>query len=215
MLLFYYTATLATRALMAFLTHSEVTGRQNVPRSGPLIIVSNHLNNVDPPVLSACVPRRIVFMAKEELYESRGISGLLARCFGAFPVRRGEVDRQALRQALKVLETGLTLGLFPEGTRSPNSQMQSAQPGTAWIPLESGSPILPVAISGTEGIRTVVDILARPTIRICIGRPFRLPEFPTGKRSTHLPEATRIIMESIASLLPPEYRGVYSTEPSR
>lgn len=206
---FYYVATFTTRLLMAAMTNATVTGRDLLPRKGPLILVSNHLNNVDPPVLSACFPRRIVFMAKEELYEARTVFGFLSRRFGAFPVRRGEVDRRALKQALGVLEQGLTLGLFPEGTRSQNGKMQPAQLGTAWIALESGVTIQPVGIWGTEAIRSLGDVLGRPRIGVTFGKPFNLPSFSGGKRSAHLPEATRIIMESIAAVLPPQYRGYY------
>jgi len=208
---FYSFATFLTRLMMATMTSTEVTGRDLVPRSGALILVSNHLNNVDPPVLSACFPRRIVFMAKEELYYSRNVSGLLARGFGAFPVRRGEVDRRALKQALQVLGQGMTLGLFPEGTRSHNRRLQEAQMGTAWIASESGATIQPAAIWGTEGIKTPGDVIARPHIHVSFGEPFKLPPFPPGKRSSHLGQATQLIMGSIASLLPPQYRGIYGS----
>jgi len=123
----YYVYTFLTRVVLVTLTRWEVTGRDHVPRTGGVILVSNHLNNVDPPILSASLPRRIAFMAKEELYYARNASGFLARTFGAFPVRRGELDRRALKEALKVLRQGLILGLFPEGTRSPHGQMQEAQ----------------------------------------------------------------------------------------
>ncbi len=206
---FYYVATFLTRVLLVTLTRWQVDGRHNVPRKGGLILVSNHLNNVDPPVLSASLPRRIVFMAKEELYYGRNLSGFLARSFGAFPVHRGEVDRRALKQALKAVEEGLVLGLFPEGTRSHNGQLQEAQLGTAWIALESRAAILPVAIWGTETIRTVGDVLARPRIRVSIGQPFHLPPLPPGKRSAHLAPATQVIMGEIAALLPEPYRGAY------
>ena len=196
---------------MVTMTNTEVTGRDLVPKTGALILVSNHLNNVDPPVLSACFPRRIGFMAKEELYYARNVSGLLARSFGAFPVRRGEIDRRALKQALQVLGQGMTLGLFPEGTRSHNGRLQQAQMGTAWIAMESGATIQPVAIWGTEDIRKLGDVLARPHIRVSFGEPFNLPPFPQGKRSSNLGQATQLIMGSIATLLPPRYRGIYES----
>lgn len=210
--LFYYLATFATRVLLVTLTRWEVTGRQHVPRRGGLILISNHLNNVDPPILSASLPRRIIFMAKEEVYHSRGIMGVLTRAFGAFPIRRGEVDRRALRQAFRALEQGMALGMFPEGRRSPTGRLQPAQMGTAWIALESGAPILPVAIWGTEGIHRLGDILARPRIRVNIGKPFSLPSSPLEKRSARLAQATQTIMEAIAALLPPQYLGAYSSQ---
>lgn len=208
---FYYIATFLTKFLLTLLTRCRVTGLEQAPRKGAVILVSNHISNVDPPILAAVLPRRVVFMAKEELYYGRNLFGFLTRGFGAFPVRRGEVDRKALKLALMALERGNVLGVFPEGTRSPNAQMQEAQLGAAWIALESGASVLPVGIWGTEVVRSVGDVLGRPSVRVNVGKPFKLPPMPAGKRSAQLGEATRVIMQSIAVLLPPEYRGVYGS----
>ncbi|MCL0098225.1 1-acyl-sn-glycerol-3-phosphate acyltransferase [Dehalococcoidia bacterium] len=131
MILFYAVATATMKTLLFSLTRWEVKGRENVPRNGPLIVVANHLSLIDPPLLSASVPRRVFFMAKEELFSSWGAA--FVRWFGAFPVRRGTLDRKALRQAMQVLERGQTLGMFPEGKRSLNQQMNEAEFGIAMI----------------------------------------------------------------------------------
>jgi len=132
---FYTVCNLTMKALLLLLSDWEVEGKENVPPSGPLIVVANHLNLPDPPLLTASIPRRIIFMAKEELFRSRG--GPFVRWFGAFPVRRGELDREAIRQAMEILDAGLALGMFPEGRRSPNSGLIQAEPGTALIALRS------------------------------------------------------------------------------
>ena len=148
-------------------------------------------------------------MTKQELvYSRRG--GLFIRAFGALPVRREGIDREALKAAQALLGRGMALGMFPEGTRSRTARMQEAYPGTALIALSSGAPILPVGITGTEHIKSAGQVLARPHITVTIGEAFHLPKRP-GRVSTQLAELTDIIMGRIAQLLPPSYRGVYSS----
>jgi 1-acyl-sn-glycerol-3-phosphate acyltransferase len=207
--LFYYVGTTTMKALLITFSRWQVLGRENVPQKGPIIIVANHLNLADPPLLSASIPRRIVFMVKQELYYSTP-GARFVRAFGAFPVHRGGIDREALHQAMKVLEQGLALGMFPEGTRSPNAQMQQAFPGTALIALRSGAPILPVGIAGTEKIKGVREVvLGHPHITVTIGKPFPLPPIDSKVTSAQLRELTNLTMSRIAELLPQSYRGVY------
>jgi len=149
-------------------------------------------------------------MAKEELFRSRVISYLI-RNFGSFPVHRGQLDRQALRQAHQMLTDGLALAMFPEGKRSRNAQLQPAFSGSALIASRNrGVPILPVGISGTEKIKGVAWPLHRPQITVNIGSPFYLP--PTNDKLTKegLAQLTVFMMEHIAELLPLEYRGNYA-----
>ena len=204
------------RALMtgiAFLVaRIEVVGRERVPRRGALIVASNHLNNADPPVLTIIFPRRLVFMAKHEALRWP-IVGLLMRLAGAFPVRRLEADIGALRQASRVLHEGEVLAMFPEGTRSKEGGLGSAYPGTAFVALRTGTPILPIGITGTETIgfpRVLFDAvrLRRARVRVVIGDPFFLPPVSriTAEEVIH---CTDVIMDRIASLLPPSYRGQY------
>lgn len=183
---------------------------ENLPPIGPLLLVSNHLNLVDPPVLGALLPRRIVFMAKEELFRAL-IVGWAVKAYGAFPVKRGQPDRQALRSALAELERGGVVGMFPEGTRSRTGRMNQAHPGAALIALLSGAPILPVAITGTERIRSVLSLFGRPKITVRVGRPFTL-ERRRGARE-ELDEATSSMMGRVAALLPEERRGYYVGAP--
>jgi len=196
------------KLLLCLLTRCRVHGKENIPLQGSLIIVSNHLNLIDPPLLSASIQRRIVFMAKEELFHSL-ILGPLVRGWHAYPVRREQLDREALHQAQQVLGEGLALGMFPEGARSATAQMQQAYAGASLVALRSGAPILPVGITGTEKIKSPIALLRRPKVTVNIGRPLNLPSIDGKLTRTQLASATDFIMEHIAELLPQSYRGVY------
>ena len=205
--LFYSTATFLMKVALLALSRWQVNFQGEIPKSGPLIIVANHLNVIDPPLLSASIPRRIVYMAKQESYFSPG--GIFIRLYGAFPVRRGEPDRRALRRAEAVLREGLVLGMFPEGTRGRMAQMQRPKGGASLIALRSGAPILPVGITGSEAISGLDFIFRRPKITVNVGRPFNLPQREGKISSAQLDRLSDVIMERIADLLPERYRGVY------
>ena len=206
---FYYVGRLIVRTLLLLLTRWQIKGRQNIPSQGPLLIVANHLHLADPPLLVVSLSRKVIFMAKKELFHFRAI-GYFIRGFGAFSVHRGQLDRKALRQVHQLLADGQALVLFPEGTRSKNAQLQPAFPGAALIASRSGVPVLPVGIIGTEKIKGVAWILHRPRITVNIGRPFYLPPVNSQLTKVELAELTNSIMEHIAELLPPQYRGNYA-----
>jgi len=200
-------STAGVKAALFWLTRWEVTGQENVPRNGSLIVVANHLSLIDPPLLSASIPRRISFMAKEELFNAW--SAPFIRWFGAFPVRRGVLDRKAIRQAMQVIEKGESLGIFPEGKRSPNQQMIEGELGVAMIAHHSGASILPIGISGSENIRWPDIIWKRPKVIVAIGRPFSLPKKEGKRTREHLIESKNQIMRHIAEILPPRYQGIW------
>ncbi len=195
--------------VLFLLTRWRVEGKGNVPGHGPLLIVANHLSLADPPVLGVSIDLKKVFMAKEELFRPR-FTGYFIRNCGAFPVRRGRLDRKVLQQAEHWLNKGVSLVMFPEGQRSKDIRLQPAFAGSALIASRLGVPILPAGISGTEKVRGKTWWLRRPRITVNIGRPFQ-PPTANGKLSkADLLELTDSIMEHIAELLPSEYRGNYS-----
>ena len=211
MTLFYCVATATMKALLIALTRWRVEGRENVPRKGPLIIAANHLSFIDPPLLSASIPRGIIFMAKQELFRS-SLGAVFVRAYGAFPVRRGGLDREAMRQALEALQKGQALGMFPEGKRSPANQLQPIQPGVSYLAARSGASILPVGISGSEQVKGMSFILHRPHITVTIGRPFSPLCVRDKPTRSDLSQLSDLIMMHITELLPQSYRGAHNTQ---
>lgn len=208
---FYYVTRAIVRMLLFLFTRLRVRGSENVPGEGSVLIVANHVNLADPPLLGVSLGRIVMFMAKEELFRLRVIACFM-RGLGAFPVHRGRLDREALRQANRLLANGQALVMFPEGMRSRSGRLRPAFPGSGLVALRSGAPILPIGIAGTEKIKGVTWILRRPQITVNIGHPFCLT--PVGSKLTReeLAEHTNSIMRHIAELLPPEYRGHYAGE---
>ena len=207
---FYYIARFLVRAILLLSTRFQIKGKENIPPEGPLLIVANHLNLADPPIVSVSIARETRFMAKEELFKAK-FTGYFIGSFGAFPVRRSQADTRAVRQALKILADGLALVVFPEATRSPDAQLQPAFPGAALIAVRSGAPILPIGITGTEKMRGKTWPFRRPRITVNIGPAFHLP---AGNKATKqdLAESMDIIMTRIAGQLPVEYRGHYAKQ---
>jgi 1-acyl-sn-glycerol-3-phosphate acyltransferase len=143
-------------------------------------------------------------MGKQELFETPVI-GFLLRAIGAFPVRRGEVDRRALQMALAVLAAGQPLGLFVEGHRSESGQLIRARAGVGYVALRSGAPIIPLAVSGTRGAR--LGAFWRRDIVFRVGPPFRAADLDV--KTDDQQALADAIMRRVAVLMPPEQRGVY------
>jgi 1-acyl-sn-glycerol-3-phosphate acyltransferase len=207
--LFYHANLVWVRILLFFDTSRDVKGRENVPRHGPLILVSNHLNNADPPILTVVTPRKIAWLTKAEWFRTPVIGGMF-RLAGMIPVRRFEADLHALRMTQELLKEGGCLGMFPEGTRSKDGVLHHAEPGTALVALRTGAPVQPVAIWGTEHVKLPRDMLfSRTRVHVRFGRPFTLPR-PRRITRTEVDQGTETIMKAIAALLPERYRGVYA-----
>ena len=154
---FYQVNIAWVRALLWAVSSRDVRGLENVPRKGPLILASNHLNNADPPVLGATTPREISWLTKAEWFKTPLI-GWMFKMGGMIPVRRFEADLGALREAQEMLQAGGCLGMFPEGTRSKTAELQRGEPGSALIALRTGAPVQPVALWGTEKVRLPRDL---------------------------------------------------------
>ena len=127
----------------------RVCGTENIPAAGAVIIASNHIGNFDPPLIGCHLPRRIYFMAKEELFRFPVFADVI-RWLGAFPVKRGSADRQAVKRMLEILVAGQVLGVFPEGTRGKNGILGEPEPGMAMMAIKTGTTIVPVAVKGTD-----------------------------------------------------------------
>ena len=162
------------KPLMRVWFRIRVEGGEHVPGEGPVILASNHRSNMDPVLLASALQRPVAFMAKAELFV--GPLGWIMRWIGQFPVKRGGIDREALRRTDAVLARGSMLGLFPEGTRG-DGRFSAVHPGLAYIVVRQRCPVLPVAIFGTERVRRRFGWLpfASP-VRIVIGPAIDLPQ---------------------------------------
>lgn len=132
---------------LKLVTRWKVVGKENVPKSGPLVFGSNHISNFDPIVIGASTNRQVRFMAKHELFKSPLI-GRFLRYYGAFSVKRGMQDTTAMRQAIAIPHHGGCVVVFPEGSRSRTGEVGKGMPGVALIARKANAPIIPVAIVG-------------------------------------------------------------------
>ncbi|NLO89722.1 MAG: 1-acyl-sn-glycerol-3-phosphate acyltransferase [Clostridia bacterium] len=181
-------------SLFTYLCRWKVRGANNVPKEGPVVIVSNHLSLWDPMAVGAAIERRIYFMAKAELFKYP-IVGLIVKSWGAFPVRRGHLDREALKNAMKVLKRGDVLGIFPEGKRSPSGKLQKFKPGAVSLAAKYGAPIVPVGLIGTK------KIFSRGwfrTFEVNIGEPIPTEEFKD--KGSDIEKLNKIVWEKVAEL---------------
>lgn len=140
-----------------FLYKVRITGKENVPLNGPVVIGSNHIHNFDPLVIGAHCPRYIHFMAKEELFKGSLLTRFL-RYIGAFPIRRGQGDKGAMRHAIAVPANGQCLLVFPEGHRSKDGTVGTGMPGIALIARKSKCPVVPVAVIGSYKFRRNLSV---------------------------------------------------------
>lgn len=207
MLWLYHLGRIVVIVFFRLFTRWRVEGRENVPPKGAVLVVSNHVHTVDPPLVCVSLGRQVIFMAKDELFRSR-LQAFCLRCLGAFPVRRGQLDREAMRRSVGALKEGKPLVMFPEATRNPKARLQRALPGSALIASRHGVPVLPVGISGIEELKWL-RFWRRPRITVKIGPLFYLNSAGARASKEELAEQTELLMRRIAELLPPEYRGVY------
>jgi 1-acyl-sn-glycerol-3-phosphate acyltransferase len=170
---------LVLKPLMRFWFRIRLEGEEHIPASGPAILASNHCSNVDPVLLACAIRRPVSFMAKVELFV--GPLGWILRLIDQFPVRRGSVDREALRQSSAVVAGGGILGLFPEGSRGDGA-FSTIHPGLAYVMLRQPCPVVPVAILGTQRVRRRLGWLplASP-VRIVVGRPIERLDLSAGR----------------------------------
>ncbi|MEF2244935.1 lysophospholipid acyltransferase family protein [Paenibacillus sp. IITD108] len=182
------------RALLRFmyrvLFRLEARGIEHIPEAGPVIIASNHISNLDPPTVGVFVKRKVHFMAKEELFKVP-VLGPLIHSFGAFPVKRGGVSKDAIKTAIALVKSGKVMGIFPEGTR--NSSAGMAKKGAAMIAMRSDAVIVPAAIVGSYK-------LFRKTY-IYYGEPINLQEAIDENAEDMLEAVTEVMMSRIRDLI--------------
>jgi 1-acyl-sn-glycerol-3-phosphate acyltransferase len=163
----------------------KIYGAEHVPTRGPVVIASNHASNFDPVLVANCIRRPIAFMAKEELFQVPILSTLI-RLYGAYPVKRGAADRSALRSAQQALEAGWAVGIFLEGTRTPDGRIHDPKLGAALIAAKMQVPLVPISLWGTEGILVNGNVPQSVPVTIRIGPPLAPPA------STDRPELERV-----------------------
>ena len=176
----------------------RTTGNERVPMSGPLVVVANHGSHLDPPLLGHGLGRPVAFMAKAELFRIP-LLGRLIRACGAYPVKRGASDREAIRTATAKLQEGWAIGVFLDGTRQPDGRVNRPMPGAALLAARSGAPLLPVAIVNSHralgagrSLPRLVPLLLR------IGDPVPPPK---SRRKPDLEATTRELQLRINALL--------------
>jgi 1-acyl-sn-glycerol-3-phosphate acyltransferase len=167
-----------------------IIGADRFPKTDGVLLCSNHISNLDPPLVGGACPRPVHFMAKSELFSAPILKTVLPKV-NAFPVRRGMSDRQSLRTGLKILEDGGVVGLFPEGTRSKTGEVGQGLAGAGFFALRSHAPVVPCAIIGSY----------KPfgKIKIIYGAPIDIEK--SGGKKVSVREATDQIMKAIANLV--------------
>jgi 1-acyl-sn-glycerol-3-phosphate acyltransferase len=181
-----------------------------LPRRGPLIVVTNHINFLEAPLLySLLYPSDISGFAKDDTWRNPFL-GLLATTWECVPVSRGENDMNSMRLALEALARGKMLNVMPEGTRSHDGKLGKGHAGVVAMALRSRAPIVPVAHYGGENFWRNLRMGRRTEVHFRVGERYRLREPEPGKARSARAEAADEIMLSLARLLPPEYRGAYA-----
>ena len=205
-----FLARLALRGLMDL----EIEGKENFPKSGPLIMVGNHFSFLDPVAFVSLAPWPLDFVGGAVTPHAPGIVRFIPRLWGYLPVYRGTGSTYALKEARKILNKGGILGIFPEGG-SWAQILRPARPGAALLTAQTGAPILPVGLTGLSKVFPAIRNLKRPRVKFRIGKPFG-PFKISGSRydqRKQLDEIGHEIMKKIADLIPPDEGGLYSRDP--
>lgn len=189
MVTFYTIARSVVKSILMPLYRIEVHGREHFPKEGGVLLCSNHIDNLDPPVVGITSPRPILFMAKEELFKVPIFGKMLAN-LNAFPVKRGASDRDAIRKGLKFLKEGKVLGLFPEGTRSKTGEIGEGMAGAGFFALRTNAHVVPCVIVGPYRMFR--------RLKVVYGPPIDMEELRSRKASAE--ETTAVIMSHIRRL---------------
>jgi 1-acyl-sn-glycerol-3-phosphate acyltransferase len=186
----------------------RVSGIENVPARGPVLVVSNHLGDADTFIGLALSPLQAEVVAKIELHEIP-VLGALMNVYGVIWIHRGQADRKAIRAIQEALAEGRMVALAPEGRESVTGELEEGTEGAAYLAVKADVPILPVTFTGTRNSQVYANLkrLRRSRITMTVGQTFRLPREDDWHESVR--QGTQIIMETLAGQLPNEYQGVY------
>jgi 1-acyl-sn-glycerol-3-phosphate acyltransferase len=205
----------ASHFVLKLFANVETIDIENVPKTGGVVVVSNHLGRLDAILGILLTPREDVILMIAEKYQKQFLWRWLAKQLNAIWLNRFETDFPAVRQVYQRLRRGELLAMAPEGTRSQTEALAMGKPGAAYLAAKAGVPLIPSAITGTEDrvVKERLKRFKRLDIAIRFGQPFTLPPMPRQHRDVYLEEQTDEIMCQIAALLPPKYRGVYADHP--
>jgi 1-acyl-sn-glycerol-3-phosphate acyltransferase len=189
------------------LFRAKIIGRSNVPKSGPVILASNHLSFIDSVVITLFAPRPVSFLAKDSYFTGKGLKGFFSRTFfraiGAIPVTRGvgQAAQDALDSGLKLLQEGEAFAIYPEGTRSRDGRLYRGKTGVAWLALNASVPVVPVALKGTDKVQPIGSKGIRPAkVTIQFGEPIDLSRHGKADSGRARRHATDEVMDAIASM---------------
>ena len=218
--------TVFARFLLVPLLHlffrPTIVGRKNLPKRGGILIASNHLTFIDSCVITLVAIRPVRFMVKDDYFDRPGLKGWIIKTFfksiGAVPVRRGagHAAQDALDQGLEVLRDGDAFSIYPEGTRSRDGRLYKGRTGVAWLALNAGVPIVPVAVAGTDIIQPDGGskfVIKRRVIRVEFGAPIDVSGFGPANSGRARRDVTDAVMREIAAMSGQELAGVLNDGP--
>lgn len=200
----------AIKQVIRILCQVDDSQLSRIPDQGPLILVANHINFLDVPLMyTHLLPRPITGLAKTETWDNPALKPLF-NMWGVIPLQRGEADLHAMRLSWEALRAKKILAIAPEGTRSRTGCLQRGKPGVVMLALKSGAPLLPIAFYGGEALSQNMMRLQRTNFNIMVGYPFHIATMGVKVTKEIRQEITDEIMYQLAGLLPPNYRGYYS-----
>lgn len=206
---------LLIKAAFALLTRMSIHGKENLPASGPLILVGNHFSFIDPVAMIHAVPWPIEFLAGFRMPNAPPVVTWLPKLWGVFPIHRGSVSRRGLRAAESILDQGGVLGIFPEAGNWA-AVLRPARPGAAYLAARCGAPIVPIGLTGLPEVFPSLRRGRRAKVEIRIGTPigpFQI-EGSSRQRRQQIEDIGEQMMRAIAALIPDADRGCYADDPA-